>query len=107
MGSDTRKVEFSLEKDLEKACCRLAKRRGWFERKYKGPGRRAHPDRLFAKNGVVFWVEFKLPGKEPTGLQWIEIKAMRAAGLSVEWTDTYEGFENILAAHTRPAEVDW
>ena len=91
--------EFRLERDLEAACCGLAKAAGWFQRKYKGPGRRAHPDRLFAKNGRIFFIEFKLPGNQPTPLQWIEIRAMRSAGLSVEWCDNVPAFKALLAAH--------
>jgi len=94
---------YRLESELEQACCRLAKTAGWFCRKYKGPGRRSHPDRLFAKHGVVFWVEFKLPGNKPTELQWLEMKAMVAAGLKVDWCDNLGHFKKILAAYERSA----
>lgn len=90
--------EFRLERDLEKACDNYARRRGWFTRKYKGPGRRSHPDRLFARRGRVFWVEFKLPGKEPTELQWLEIQAMHEAGLDVIWLDNKADFITELEA---------
>jgi hypothetical protein len=94
---------FRLERDLEDACGRLAKAQGIFHRKYKGPGRRSHPDRLFAKRGFCLWIEFKLPGNTPTELQWLEIRAMRRAGLRVTWTSSYRGFEKILANYWGPA----
>ena len=99
-GNET---EYGLERDLEGACGRVAKTAGWFHRKYKGPGRRSHPDRLFARGGLVFWVEFKRRGEQPTELQWLEICAMRAAGLDVYWTDNRYEFENILASYAGPA----
>lgn len=94
---------FRLERDLEAACCRLAKAQGWFVRKYKGPGRRSHPDRMFAKRGVVFWVEFKRLGCVPTELQRLEIAAMTSVGLRVFVVDNWSTFEKILAAYEGPA----
>lgn len=95
-----------LERDIEDACGRWAKARGWFHRKYKGPGRRSHPDRLFIRNTVCVWIEFKRKGKEPTELQWQEINAMKAAGANVYWTDNLEGAKAILASHEGSAWFD-
>lgn len=83
---------YELEADLEKDAIKFARHRGWFSRKYKGPGRRSHPDRLFAKAGKIFWVEFKRWPAEPTELQWEEIGAMRAVGLDVLFIDSIEDF---------------
>jgi hypothetical protein len=91
--------EFRTEADLQAACVRLARRRGWFARRYKGPGRRAHPDYLFIRRGIVLWVEFKIPGNEPTELQWIEIREMMAHGAVVYWLDCIADFQAVLAAH--------
>lgn len=87
---------YELEKDLEHDAGTLATKRGWFHRKYQGVGRRSHPDRLFARNGRVFWVEFKRLGNHPTEQQWIEIGKMRDAGLDVVWLDSYEDFRAVL-----------
>jgi hypothetical protein len=97
IGSEER--IYRLESELEQACCRVAKAAGWFCRKYKGPGRRSHPDQLFARRGAIFFIEFKLPGNEPTELQWLEIKAMRAAGLTVEWFDNIGAFRAFLSKY--------
>jgi hypothetical protein len=91
--------DFRLEADLQAACVRWARANGWFARRYKGPGRRSHPDYLFAKNGRVVWIEFKLPGNEPTALQRHEIAEMRFHGLTVYWVDDLQDFKAILAAH--------
>jgi hypothetical protein len=96
MPARATKSEYVTEKAIEKPSVAAARLRGWFVRKYKGPGRRSHPDDLFAKGGVIFWVEFKRPGKEPTELQWIEIRAMQAAGLDVVWLSDRDDFMAVL-----------
>lgn len=88
-----------LEADIEAATIGWAERRGWFQRKYKGPGRRSHPDRLFIRHGTVLWIEFKRAGKEPTDLQWREIRKMLAHGALVFWVDNLDDAKAVLAAH--------
>ena len=85
-----------LECDIESWSGRKAKDAGWWHRKFASPGNRSVPDRVFAKNGRVFWVEFKATGKKPTELQEDEHRKMREAGLTVYWTDSREGFAYIL-----------
>ena len=87
------------EKDLEDAAVRWARARGWFTRKYRTVGRRSAPDRLFIRNGVVLFVEFKRAGAQPTELQRIEIAAMRAAGALVVWLDDLADLQAVLSAH--------
>jgi hypothetical protein len=91
--------DFRLEKDLQDAAVRWARKLGWFARRYKGPGRRSHPDYVFAKRGCVVWVEFKLPGSEPTALQRHEIHEMLSHDLNVVWLDNLDDFKAILATH--------
>jgi hypothetical protein len=66
---------------------------GWWNRKFKSPARRSAPDRIFAKRGRVFFVEFKRTGESPTELQLEEHAAMRAAGLTVYVCDSRKGEE--------------
>jgi hypothetical protein len=87
---------FRLEKDLQEACVRWARSEGWLARRYSAPGRRSSPDYFFAKHGQCVWIEFKLPGKKPTELQEIEIRTMRAAGLTVYWIDNIDDFRACL-----------
>lgn len=91
--------EFRLEKDLQEAAVRWARSRGWFARKYKGPGRRSHPDYFFLRGGVHLFIEFKLPGKEPTDLQWREIREMIAHGATVYWLDSLDEFKAVLTSY--------
>jgi hypothetical protein len=95
--------EFRTEKDLQDACVRWARTQGWFARRYKGPGRRSHPDYLFAHLSVrrTCFIEFKLPGKEPTPLQYREHREMMAHGMDVLWLDSIEDFKAVLRVRER------
>ena len=74
-----------------------ARRAGWWARKFSSqPGNTAVPDYIFAKGGIVFFVEFKAPGKVPTQKQDEEHKKMRKAGCIVYVCDTLELFDTIL-----------
>lgn len=85
-----------LENKIESWAIRHAEKAGYWCRKFKAPGRRSAPDRVFAKNGRVFFVEFKATGEKPTELQEEEHRKMREAGLTVYWTDSRDGFAFIL-----------
>lgn len=87
---------FENETALQTRCVDWARNRGWFARKYKGPGRRSHPDYLFLLDGHFLFVEFKHYGKEPTKLQQIEGDAMRAAGADVVYLDSFEDFKAVI-----------
>src|SRR5271155_2333082 len=93
---------YELEADLEGDATKLARKRGWLTRKFKHAGRRSAPDRWFARDGCIFWVEFKRWPAEPTQLQFDEISEMRAAGLDVIWLDSIEDFEAVLIAREGP-----
>lgn len=82
-----------LEGVLEKKSKARARRDGWYARKYTSPQHRSSPDDIFAKNGRVFFVEFKRTGESPTELQAEEHRVMRAAGLAVYVCDSYSGEE--------------
>lgn len=89
-----------LEKKLEKRCCDVARANGWWTRKFSSPSNRGVPDRIFLKEGVVWFVEFKVPGNTPTKLQAHEIQQITDHGGMAAWCDTVEGFKGILGIHT-------
>lgn len=72
-----------LEKHIEKRFTEAAIKRGWLSRKFVSPGNRSVPDRIFLRNGEMFFVEFKRGGCEPTGAQHHEHAKIRAAGFAV------------------------
>ena len=92
------------ERDIESWAVRRAEKAGYWARKFKAPGRRSAPDRIFAQLGRSWWVEFKATGEQPTELQLDEHRKMRAAGLTVYWTDSRDGFAFIMAMED---QRDW
>lgn len=92
------------ERSIEKAGNTHAKKHGWWQRKFKSPGRRSAPDQIYAKNGRVFFIEYKATGEDATPLQKQEHKRMRDAGLSVYVCDSREEFEAAFEFENRIAE---
>lgn len=91
-----------LEKDIEAAVCRYAvKNYDMTAEKFTSPARRSVPDRLFSlKNGMVFFVEFKAPGKKPTEKQKLDHELRRSRGFTVLVIDDIEdGKRQIDQAH--------
>lgn len=83
------------EADLEGRAVALAEAQGFFTRKVSWVGRRAAPDRVFArKDRREVWVEFKAPGETPGLLQLREHERMRAAGMTVLVIDNLKDFED-------------
>ncbi len=78
---------------VETPACAWMKGRGWYHKKYKSIGSRSAPDRIFAKEGYVFFCEFKAPNKKPTDKQADEHKKMRKFGLEVLVCDDLEDFK--------------
>jgi hypothetical protein len=74
-----------LEKNIERAVCDYAKSLGIENRKYKNPGIRGGPDRIFFVKcrQEVFWVEFKRRKGVLTDNQKREIAWMRGMGYCV------------------------
>ena len=68
---------------MEDWACERAEEAGWLVRKVQWVGRRNAPDRLFAKDGRVVFIEFKRPGGKLLRGQPREIEAFRAAGVEV------------------------
>ena len=85
-----------LERDIEKRCADWAKRNGWWTRKFTSPAHRSSPDRIFAKAGVVLFVEFKRAGQKPTPKQAHEHKEMWAYGMNVFVIDTQPDLQALL-----------
>ena len=80
-----------MEKSIEKTVCDLAEAAGYFVRKVKWPGVDGAPDRLFIRNGLHVWIEFKDRGKRETGLAILQKRnreKMQAAGAEVHVVDS-------------------
>lgn len=79
-----------LEKDVEEKWCKIARRYGWLAYKFSSPGNSSVPDRMFIRNGIVFYIEFKRPTKVATPNQEEEHKRIRKQQmmcLVIDWFD--------------------
>lgn len=86
-----------LEKDIEKRVCDYAKSLKMLVYKFTSPSRRSVPDRMFiTAAGVVFFIEFKRKGQQPTPSQEVEICKIRAAGVRVFVVDDTEIGKDII-----------
>lgn len=88
------------EKKVEKRCTDVAKANGWWSRKFSSPANRGVPDRIFAKEGRVVFIEFKAPGKLPTKLQLHEMRLLDEQDIEVYWCDGVDMFKKFLKIPT-------
>lgn len=79
-----------LEKQIEAKVCDYAKSKGLLVYKFTSPARAAVPDRLFIRNGRVFFVEFKRSGQKPTDAQHREHERLRQQNVNVFVIDNVE-----------------
>ncbi len=79
---------------IERKCCQWAKAQGWLVYKFVSPSQAGVPDRLFIKNGVIRFVEFKATGETLRPLQQRIINKMREQGAIVHVADNLEDFIN-------------
>lgn len=89
-----------LEKELEKKCCNYAKKHNYICIKLAnyGLGSNFYPDRLFLRNGKIFFVEFKNPnkkGKLSLG-QREYFKDVEEQDCNIYIVDNYDYFKNII-----------
>ena len=57
------------ESSIESSVNRYAKSKGWLVYKFVSPNNRGVPDRMYIKDGKMFFIEFKAPGKKLSPLQ--------------------------------------
>ena len=88
------------EKKIEKRCTDVAKAHGWYTRKWSSPSSRGVPDRIFLKEGAVWFIEFKAPGNTPTKLQQHEINQIKEHGGNAVWVDDVDLFKALLGILT-------
>lgn len=89
------------ESRIEKEVTAYAGRRGWFSRGVQYRGRTGCPDRVFIRNGVTVWVEFKRFGEEPTEIQKREHQKFRQAGVTVHVIDNIPAGEMLFDSFER------
>ena len=89
------------EKQIEKAVCRYARAKGFKCYKFSSPQNRGVPDRLFIHKGNIFFIEFKMAGKQPSGLQEYVINEIRKEGIFVYVVNDIETGYKIINNHAQ------
>lgn len=84
------------EAALQRKCVKWAEEHNWWARKFSSPGRAGVTDYIFARDGKVFFAEFKVKGKPLRPLQRREFWLMTNACLRVLRIESLEEF--IVAA---------
>lgn len=89
------------EAKIEAAVCKYAEKSGLLQRKFKSPGRRNVPDRVFFQTpGVCFFIEFKAPGEQPRPGQVREANKLKEKGFDVHFVDSVKIGKAIIDSHT-------
>jgi Holliday junction resolvase len=88
------------ESAIEKTICQYARENGWMVYKFTSPAHKGVPDRIFINaNGVTTYLEIKMPGEEPTPLQYRELKKLCERGTPAGWVDSLGGGAKFLTKH--------
>jgi VRR-NUC domain. len=69
-----------LEKKIEEAWNKIAKKQGWVVRKMKNRDENSDPDRMYMRNGEMFFIEFKRRGKVQTDAQKLKAREIMEKG---------------------------
>lgn len=76
---------------IEKLVVTYAQSKGCYVRKFSSPSHVGVPDRIFlTPAGVVFFIEIKAPGKEPTALQARELQEINKRNGNAHWTHSVD-----------------
>lgn len=93
------------EKTIEKYLKKEVEEYGGFSRKWTSPGHASVPDRIvFLPQGVIWFIEVKAPGKQPTEAQWREIMRLRLMGANAGYLSSEREIDQFLA---HPAKDIW
>lgn len=84
------------ERNIEMNVTRHAINTGWWTAKFTSPSKSGVPDRLFIKDGLTLFIEFKATGEKPRKLQVEIIKQMREKGAIVHIVDSIEQGKEVL-----------
>jgi len=97
--SDTLEQRLSRvkERDVEKAVCDYARKAGFLTYKFTSPNHMSVPDRIFINpDGLIFFIEFKAPGKKATPKQMREMHRLAQQGCHVFLCDDINQGETLV-----------
>ena len=88
---------YKRERDIEDDFVKFAATLNCVAEKLVTLGKRNFPDRsIFCPGGRLFFIEFKMPGEEPTPGQAKKIARLRAMGFTVHVCDNIEQAKQVL-----------
>lgn len=85
-----REINHIKESKVEKHICKYATTLGWLTYKFVSPGKRGVPDRIFLRDGLCIFIEFKATNKSPTRVQSRRLGEIKYAGFAARWINTIE-----------------
>ncbi len=84
------------ESYIEKKTCDYAKEQGFLQYKFSSPNKKAVPDRIFMKDGNIFFIEFKSEKGKLTKLQEREIKKINEQKIKAYTCNSIESCKLII-----------
>lgn len=85
------------ESNIEGKVIEIARQHGWLVRKLQWAGRRGAPDRIFIRDALVIFVEFKKRKKDLEIQQALETQRLKDHGACVIRIDNVERGREIFA----------
>jgi hypothetical protein len=85
------------ESQIEKECSDIAEINGWFTIKLMRCNKNGVPDRIYHKNGVTFYVEFKTPIGRLSADQRIIAQELKNRQIPVFFINSVHHFRYILS----------
>lgn len=92
-------VTIMRESKIEGDVSKYAKSTGWLTYKFSSPNHRGVPDRIYIRNGVTIFIEFKATGANARPLQVATINQMKEHGAKVFIVDSIEKGVEVLNAN--------
>ena len=89
------------ESAIEMRVNRAARAADWLVYKFVSPSQRGVPDRMYLRDGEMFFIEFNAPGKHLTKLQQVRRKQIQMAGFKVYVIDDVLAGELLFASMER------
>jgi hypothetical protein len=89
------------ESAIEKAVTAHAKKLGWISLKLSGVHDKGKPDRMYLRQGVAVFVEYKAEGSRPTKLQESWLKKLGDCDFTATWVDSVDAGVKLFGNLTR------
>ncbi len=89
------------ESKIEKEVCIHANTLGWLDYKFVSPGLRGVPDRMFLREGLLIFIEFKTLGEKPSKIQSKRILELMNQGFAVYIIDDIDKGKNLFNYYER------